>query len=361
MTRNPLRKTRTLVSLLKPRIAGLLCLTGVGGVLAAGGLPAGGLLTFVVAGFCMAGGSAALNCYYDRDIDPLMERTADRPIPSGELPAWSAPALAAVLLAVGTAVAWVALPVPALAYMWLGVLAYVGLYTVALKRRHWSAVVLGGSAGAFPVLAGWSAVHPGSWALAPAPLLMAAVVFAWTPAHAWALAFVYREDFARAGIPTLPVVADGSSHRRAVWWSAVATVALAAAVVPFAGTAYVAVLVGAGTPFLLAFRWYRQSGTERAAVRAFFGSNHFLALLFVAWGAGGVLEFAGPTWVWGPVLAIPVALSFRWLWRAGPSLDGVEADCPDLERSLPRAVRGRLPRPVLAALAAVAGLEVGDR
>jgi protoheme IX farnesyltransferase len=274
----------TLLSLTKPRIAGLLCLTGVTASFAAGGLPAPTLLAFALAGFGMAGGAAALNCYYDRDIDPGMAQTADRPLARGRLDPRLALAFGLALLGAAAAVAAWRLPPVAVGYMWLGVAAYVGLYTVLLKRRHWSAVVLGGSAGSFPVLAGWTAVRP----LSAAAVAMAALVFVWTPAHAWALAVVYREDFAAAGIPTLPVVADAERVRRAVWLSALATVAVAAALVPAAGPVYLGAAAPACGLFLLAYRAFARRGGDALAVRAFFTSNVALATAFVGWGLSGV-------------------------------------------------------------------------
>jgi protoheme IX farnesyltransferase len=201
--------------------------------------------------------------------------------------------------------------------MWLGVAAYVGLYTVLLKRRHWLGVVLGGSAGSFPVLAGWSAVRP----LEPVALAMALLVFVWTPAHAWALAVVYREEFAAADIPTLPVVASPERVRRAVWWSAVGTVVLAGIVSLAAGPVYAAATAVAGPALLVAYRSFARRGGDARAVRAFFTSNAVLAAVFVGWALAGV---AG-----GPVAVVSAAalavLAVGGVWWGQPSLDGVSA------------------------------------
>jgi protoheme IX farnesyltransferase len=308
---------RKLLSLVKPRIAALLCLTGVTAAFAAGGLPIVELLAFALAGIGMAGGAAALNCYYDRDIDPKMERTADRPLAQGTLSPRVALAFGVGLLVAATAVALAALPLESVGYMWLGVASYVGLYTVLLKRRHWLGVVLGGSAGSFPVLAGWTAVKP----LALPAVVMAALVFVWTPAHAWALAIVYRKDFAAAGIPTLPVVTERVRARRAIWVSALATVATAAVLVPLAGPVYTAAVLPAGALFLLVYRQFARRGGDRQAVRAFFTSNVFLATLFVGWGVSGVTG--------GRITSLAVALTtvvlFAKTWDARPGLAGVES------------------------------------
>jgi protoheme IX farnesyltransferase len=313
--------TRSLLSLSKPRIVALLTLTGVTATFAAGGLPLVELAAFVLAGIGMAGGSAALNCYYDRDIDPEMERTADRPLATGHVSPWVALAFGTGLLAAATAVGLLVLPAVSVGYMWLGVASYVGLYTVLLKRRHWLGVVLGGSAGSFPVLAGWTAVHPVAVPAAPA-LLMALLVFVWTPAHAWALAVVYRADFATVGIPTLPVVTDPARTRRAIWLSALLTVLTAAALVPFAGPVYAGALAAGSVLFLLAYRGFYTAGTDSTAVRAFFTSNVYLALLFVGWAVDGSLA-AGPAGALGS--AGLSALLIGWLWSRRPRLGGVPA------------------------------------
>jgi len=307
-----------LLSLCKPRIVALLSLTGASALFAAGGAPLLQVGAFLLAGAAIAAGSAALNCYYDRDLDTRMERTADRPLPAGRLDPGIALLLAALALAFGTAVGLSALPPVSVAYMWLGALAYVGLYTVGLKRRHPIGVVLGGSAGSFPVLAGWSVVEP----VGPAALLMAALVFAWTPAHAWALAHAYREDFAAAGVATLPAVASTERVQRAVWWAALVTVALAALLVPLAGAAYAGVVVAGSACFLLAYRTYARAGTDAAAVRAFFTSNLYLAVLFLGWAIDGGIGV--PAWGALPAAAV-TAYAFHRLWAARPSLGGVEA------------------------------------
>jgi protoheme IX farnesyltransferase len=306
-------------SLIKPRIVALLCLTGLSATLAAGGLAPVELVAFAVAGACIAAGSAALNCWYDRDLDRQMERTADRPLPSGDLDHRLAFAFAGTLLAVGTTVGLLALPAASVGYMLAGVASYVGLYTVVLKRRHWLGVVLGGSAGSFPVLAGWQAVEP----VGVEAVAMAALVFVWTPAHAWALAYVYRDDFRAADVPTLGAIASVDRVKAATWRWALLTVAVAAVPLVF-GSAVYAVVFALGAPLLLlAFRQFEQQGTEQAAVRAFFTSNLFLAVCFLAWGLDGILT--GPTRLTVAVLALSVPWLFVRMWEARPELRGVPA------------------------------------
>jgi len=332
---SPWAYPRVLLSLVKPRIAALLCLTGVTAAVAAGGSGPVKLTAFALAGLGMAGGAAALNCVYDRDIDHLMDRTADRPLATGELDPRIATAFALAGLAGATVLALVYLPRVAVGYMWLGVGAYVGLYTVALKRRHWSGVVLGGSAGSFPVLAGWTAVRP----LEPVAVAMAVLVFAWTPAHAWALAVVYREDFAAAGVPTLPVVAAAERVRRAVWQSALVTAGVAALVVPAAGAVYAAAVAVAVPALLVAYRSFARRGGDERAVRAFFTSNAVLASLFVGWALSGVTD--GPLAVGAS--AVVSVLAVAGVWWGRPSLDGVRsAPVPGLVADSGRTAVGRL-------------------
>lgn len=305
-------------SLIKPRIVALLTLTGASGLLATGSATLGTLAAFVVAGATMAAGAAALNCWYDRDIDPVMERTADRALPAGELRPTAALGFALALVAVGTIVGVLALPTASVAYMWLGLLAYVGLYTVALKRRHWMGVVLGGSAGSFPVLAGWSVAEP----ITVGAVGLAALVFVWTPAHAWALAHVYRDDFAAADIPTYPVAKGLARNQTAVWVSAVGTVALAVALVPVLEAAYAVAVLVASPLYLLAYWAYYRDGDDPAAVRAFFTSNLYLALVFVAWALGGLPTEPGV--VGYAIEAVLVPFAFVKMWTARPALHGVE-------------------------------------
>jgi protoheme IX farnesyltransferase len=306
-------------SLVKPRIVTLLCVTGAFSLLAAGGASAPTVAAFVVAGASIAASGAAWNCWYDRNLDQHMERTADRPLPSGRLDHRIAAAFATTLLVVGAAVGLAVLPVQSVAFMLLGFASYVGLYTIGLKRRHWLGVVLGGSAGSFPVLAGWTAVRP----LSAAPLLMALLVFAWTPAHAWALAYVYREEFASVDIPTLPVVTSTARVQQGIRYAVWSTVATVLAVIPFAEPPYAVTAVVGSALFVLGFRPFLRTGSERAAVRAFFTSNLYLAVLFVAWGAGGVVPDLTP---WTQLLALAaVPALFVGMWTAQPSLRGVPA------------------------------------
>ncbi|MFB6196439.1 MAG: UbiA family prenyltransferase, partial [Haloplanus sp.] len=146
-------------------------------------------------------------------------------------------------------------------------------------------------------------------------------VFVWTPAHAWALAVVYRDEFATAGVATLPVVSSPDRVRRAIWMSALGTVAVVASLVPFAGPVYAATAVVAVPPFLFAYGTFAHDGGEARAVRAFFTSNTLLAAVFVGWGVGGVAS-GRPVAI---VAAAATCLLFAGTWLARPSLRGVSA------------------------------------
>ncbi|HTD50794.1 MAG TPA: heme o synthase, partial [Acidimicrobiia bacterium] len=204
--RRPLAATLgAYLRLTKPRVIELLLVTAVPPMfLARGGVPDVGLMLSVIVGGAMAaGGANTINCWIERDRDQLMRRTLSRPLPQGEI----APARALIFGIALNVAAFVLLAstanLLAAALTISATLFYVFVYTLWLKPRTVQNIVIGGAAGAVPALVGWAAVR-GSLA-APAWLLFA-VVFFWTPAHFWALALKYRDDYAAAGIPMLPVV-----------------------------------------------------------------------------------------------------------------------------------------------------------
>jgi protoheme IX farnesyltransferase len=257
-------------------------------VLADRGLPPLGLIAAtLLGGVLTAGGANALNHYLDRDIDEVMTRTRRRPLPSHRVRPSHALAFGVALGAVGFA--WLALAVNLLAAsLALAAMAfYVFVYTLWLKRSSPQNIVIGGAAGAAPVLVGWAAVTGRvGW---PAWVLFA-VVFLWTPPHFWALALRYRADYRAAGVPMLPVVAGvGPTTRRILWYSA-ALVAASLALVPVAGTGWPYALAAAalgGALMVQAARLSRRF-TPRRAVRLFRFSILYLALLFVAVAADAV-------------------------------------------------------------------------
>jgi protoheme IX farnesyltransferase len=274
------------VALTKPRIIELLLVTTLPTmILAAGGLPGATVVLATLVGGSLAAGSAnALNCYVDRDIDAIMRRTTHRPLAQHDVSPRGAlvfglvlGALAVALL--GTVTNWLAggLTAAAIAF-------YVVVYTMLLKRRTAQNIVWGGAAGCMPVLIGWSAVT-GSLAW-PAAVLFG-VVFFWTPPHFWALAIRYRDDYARAGVPMLPVVAQPVRVAREILAYAWLTALLSLVLWPVAaGWVYGVLALGAGVALVAAAHRLlvrtKQGSNAKAAIQLFHLSNSYLAFLFVA-------------------------------------------------------------------------------
>lgn len=281
-----LEKVRAYVALTKPRIIELLLVTTVPTMVwAARGLPNGWLiLETLVGGTLAAGGANAINMYVDRDIDAVMHRTSRRPLVTGAISPPSALTFAVVL----EVLAFVELAL--LVNLISAVLAvsatffYVFVYTLWLKRTSTQNIVIGGAAGAVPVLVGWTAVR-GSLSLAPVVLFL--VIFVWTPPHFWALAIRYRDDYSAADVPMLPAVVPVKATARQI---VAYTVVLCAASLLFAAVAdvgliYWAATVVLGGAFLLgALQLYRDP-TEARAMRLFGWSITYLTLLFVALAA----------------------------------------------------------------------------
>jgi protoheme IX farnesyltransferase len=277
------------VALTKPRIIELLLVTTLPVMfLAAKGLPDLWLVVATLAGGTMAAGSAnALNCYFDRDIDEQMRRTRRRPLPAHTVSPRSAAVFGALLGVVATA--WLASTVNWLsALLALGAnVFYVVVYTLWLKRRTWQNTIWGGIAGCFPTLIGWTAV---TGRLAWAPVVLFGVVFLWTPPHTWALAMRYREDYAAAGVPMLPVVADDRTVVRQIVAYTWATVACSILLWPVAGTGLVFPVVAAVAGVGILIQAYQlraraQRGVTGALLRPmqlFHGTNLYLTVLFVA-------------------------------------------------------------------------------
>src|SRR5688500_8205631 len=218
---------RDFLALTKPRVMTLVVFTGLAGLLVAP-MPIHPVLGFTAI-LCIAlgaGAAAALNQWYEADIDALMKRTASRPIPAGRMDRQSALHFGVGLgffsvLLMGVAANWLAAAILA-----VSILFYVLVYTVWLKRRTPQNIVIGGAAGAFPPLIGWAAAT-GDVTLLPA--LLFAIIFLWTPPHFWALSLFVRSDYAAAGVPMLPVVAGPKVTRRHILLYAVPMAAAAVA------------------------------------------------------------------------------------------------------------------------------------
>src|SRR5664280_144882 len=202
------------VELTKPKVQSLLLLTTITTMYVAGD-PSPLLVALTcLGGYLSAGGAGAVNHWFDRDIDARMARTATRPVPSGRVSPRAALAFGCTLAALSLIELSLAVNPLAAALSFSGFLGYVFVYTMWLKRRTPQNIVIGGAAGAFPPAIGWLAVTGG---LDVMPLLMFAIVFAWTPPHFWSLSLGAHGDYQRAGVPMLPVVAGARETRRQIF------------------------------------------------------------------------------------------------------------------------------------------------
>ena len=207
-------EARDWIALLKPRVLTLVVFTAAIGMLVAPGRV--NVVVAIAAMLCItmaAGAAGAINMWFDRDIDALMTRTASRPIPAGRIKPGEALGFGVALAAASAGMMYLATNLAAAVTLVLSIAFYVFIYTMWLKRRTPQNIVIGGAAGAFPPLIGWAAVT-GSITLMP--LLMFAIVFFWTPPHFWALSLYACKDYARAGVPMLPVVAGAREARRQI-------------------------------------------------------------------------------------------------------------------------------------------------
>jgi len=272
-------------ALLKPRVMSLVIFTGLAGLVAAPGHI--DIITGFVALLCIAvaaGASGALNMAYDADIDRLMARTATRPIPAGRITPGEAEGFGWTL-SVG-AVALMGLFVNFLAAGLLAftVFFYVGVYTLWLKRRTPQNIVIGGLAGALPPAIGWAAV---TGSLSLAPIVLVAIIFLWTPPHFWALALWRSADYARAGVPMLPVVRGKKVTRAQIlaYTTALVPLGIAPAAIGLGGPLYLAcsAVLGAWFAFEAVATFLEKDDVkERAAHRLFGVSLIYLFALFAA-------------------------------------------------------------------------------
>jgi len=272
-------------ALLKPRLMSLVVFTGLAGMVAAPGSLH--LLTAFTALLCIAvgaGASGCLNMAYDSDIDRLMARTATRPIPLGRVAREDALAFGWTLSAISVAVMWLFVGPLASALLAFTIFFYVVVYTLGLKRRTPQNIVIGGLAGALPPAIGWAAV---TGSLSLAPLLLVAIIFIWTPPHFWALSLWRSDDYARAGVPMLPVV-KGKPHTRLqilLYTLVLVPLGLTPALIGLGGWLYLACAAGIGAWFLkeaIATYFERNTAKEPAAHRLFGVSLVYMTALFAS-------------------------------------------------------------------------------
>ena len=228
-----------------------------------------------------AGGANAVNMFVDRDIDRLMERTQQRPLVTGAVSAPAALVFAVTLEVPAFAELWVLVNLLSAVLAVSATLFYVFVYTLWLKRTSTQNIVIGGAAGAVPVLVGWAAVRD---SLGLAPLVLFAIIFVWTPPHFWALAIRYRDDYRRAHVPMMPTVVGFTAPRRqiVVYTALLWATSLAFYPVAHMGDLYLAAAVVLGGVFLWqAVQLLRLRSPERA-MRLFAYSISYLTLLFAA-------------------------------------------------------------------------------
>jgi len=289
-TKAPRTRVGAFVALTKPRIIELLLITTVPTmVVAEQGLPGLRLtLLTLLGGALAAGGANAMNMYVDRDIDRLMPRTQGRPLVTGEVTPRQAFAFSLSLEVAAFAVLALGVNVLSAVLALSATLFYVFVYTLWLKRTSTSNIVIGGAAGAVPVLVGWSAV---TGTLDWAPVVLFAVIFLWTPPHFWALAVRYADDYRKASVPMLPVVAPPEVTARKVLLYTAATVAASLVLVPVAdlGLTYLVAAVATGAVFLQMALALRARPEARRAMRLFTWSISYVTLLFVAMAADVVV------------------------------------------------------------------------
>jgi len=282
---------RAYVALTKPRIIELLLVTTAPVMfLAARGVPSLWLVVATLVGGTLSAGSAnVLNCYLDRDIDAVMKRTSRRPLVARPERGGQAAIRPGEALASGIVLGAASTALLGLLVNWLAaaladgaILFYVFVYTLGLKRRTASNIVIGGAAGCFPVLVGWAAV---TGRVSLAAVVLFSVIFFWTPPHFWALAMRFRDDYAAAGVPMLPVVAPAAVVARKIVFYSYAMVAATLALAPYAGWLYGCCAAGLGAWFLAEAHRLRSrvaTGDARAPMRLFHQSIAYLTLLFTA-------------------------------------------------------------------------------
>lgn len=280
---------RNYTDLMKLRIVTLLVFTCVTAMVVAGnGIPPVDILVpTILGGVFAAGGASALNQYYDRDMDIRMQRTARRPIPSGRINPTNALLFGAGMVAWSVLVLGVFVNWLSAALALIGAIYYVGLYTAVLKRNTVANIVIGGGAGAMPVLVGWAAVAN---SLSLESFILFAIVFYWTPPHSWALAILVNKDYAAANVPMMPVARGEAVTRQQILLYSIQLflitlipgLALLLPDIGFLGTFYLvsALILGGGLVYMAAQLIRRAD--KPTARRVYKYSSAYLALLFLA-------------------------------------------------------------------------------
>jgi protoheme IX farnesyltransferase len=290
-----LHTARLVLGLFKLRIGVLIMVTALVGLAVTppltpgAGLGAAQVLALALAVLGASASAGAFNQYVEYELDRRMRRTCTRAFATGALqrgPRWLV--LIGALLVLSVGLAWWALNGWSALFVFLGAFTYGVVYTVWLKQRSWTNIVVGGLAGSFAVLAGGAAVDP---SLGPLPLLLALVLFLWTPPHFWALAIAGSDDYKAAGVPMLPVVVGPERAAQVVYASTLALVAASLLPLLFgAGWIYGLGAAGGGAHFVARARALARAPSRATAMRAFFASLVQLSVLLGAASLDGVLR-----------------------------------------------------------------------
>jgi protoheme IX farnesyltransferase len=286
---------RAYVALTKPRIIELLLVTTVPTMLVAErGMPSLWLIVATLVGGTLSAASAnTINCYIDRDIDERMRRTSRRPLPAHRVEPAAALRFGLILGVAGFAWLWGFVNLLSAVLATGAILFYVFVYTIGLKRRSTQNIVIGGAAGAVPVLVGWAAVRG---KLEIPALVLFAIIFYWTPPHFWALSIRYADDYRAAGVPMLPVVRGRRETSHQILYYTLLLVAVTLLLFPAGrmGLIYLGTALVLGAAFIWgAIRLWRDDSGKRA-IRLFSFSNLYLTLLFAAMALDALLYVPGP-------------------------------------------------------------------
>ena len=280
------------LKLLKPRVMSLVVFSGLAGLLLAPGTlhP----ILAIVAVLCIAVGSGAagaINMWYDRDIDAVMERTKLRPIPNGRIAPGDALGFGIVLAVGSVAIMGLTVSIPAALILTVAILFYVFVYTIWLKRRTPQNIVIGGAAGAFPPMIGWASV---TGSISIESIVLFALIFFWTPPHFWSLALYRAGDYEKAGVPMLPVVAGKRETKRQIiiYTLLLLPLAVAPALLGVTGWLYGVFSLILSLLFLVAAVLVWVDETERASRRMFTFSIIYLFLLFTLMIVDGSTMFS---------------------------------------------------------------------
>jgi protoheme IX farnesyltransferase len=269
------------LSLTKPKVQSLLLATTVAAMYVAGEPSLGLVALTCLGGYLSAGGAGAVNHYWDRDIDARMARTANRPVAAGRISPPAALGFGIGLAAASFATLALTVNLLAACLSLAGFAGYVGVYTMWLKRSTPQNIVIGGAAGAVPPLVGWAAV---TGTFEPASLFLFAIVFYWTPPHFWALSLLMRDEYAKVGVPMMPVARGERETRRQILLYTLLLYAVTQLpfCVGFFGEVYLVASMLLGGLFIAGSLVLHRRGDRRSALRLYLYSLAYLALLFAA-------------------------------------------------------------------------------